>query len=242
MSEQCRWLHEQLEQLPLITYPFTLRQLPVNGIYAFYERGESWGHGGRRPRIVRIGTHRDGNFRNRIAEHFLLTGDKRMDFDATRPAPHARSVFRINLGRALLHRARDAYLDVWNIDFTTRRARAEHGHRRDIAKEKAVEAEITRRLREDFAFRFIIVNEQTRRMGAEGLERRLIGTLAGCAQCRPSAAWLGHASPVERIRQSGLWQVQHLGAAGLEAAHQAAVTEAIALTKEWLASLPRTTS
>lgn len=45
MSELCKWLHEQLEQLPLIKFPFKLEQLPENGIYFFYEDGEIWGHG-----------------------------------------------------------------------------------------------------------------------------------------------------------------------------------------------------
>lgn len=40
MSELCKWLHEQLEQLPLVKFPFRLEQLPGNGIYFFYEEGE----------------------------------------------------------------------------------------------------------------------------------------------------------------------------------------------------------
>lgn len=40
MSELCKWLHEQLEQLPLVKLPFRLEQLPGNGIYFFYEEGE----------------------------------------------------------------------------------------------------------------------------------------------------------------------------------------------------------
>ncbi|MEM3061665.1 MAG: hypothetical protein QW265_04570 [Candidatus Bathyarchaeia archaeon] len=31
MSEVCRWLHEQLEQLPMIKYTFKLEILPENG-------------------------------------------------------------------------------------------------------------------------------------------------------------------------------------------------------------------
>ena len=49
MSERCKWLHEQLEQLPLIRYPFNPNDLPENGIYFFYEEGETWGHGGTSP-------------------------------------------------------------------------------------------------------------------------------------------------------------------------------------------------
>ncbi len=112
MSERCQWLHEQLEQLPLIAFPFTLNRFPKNGISAFYERGEMWGHGRQKPRIVRISTHRDGNFRSRINEHFLLDEERRMSFDETKLAPHGRSIFRINIGRALLNRAHDDYLEV----------------------------------------------------------------------------------------------------------------------------------
>ncbi len=76
MSENCKWLHIQLEQITVIKFPFKLEDLPENGIYFFYEDGEIWGHGGIKPRIVRIGTHKDGNFRSRIKEHYLLDESK----------------------------------------------------------------------------------------------------------------------------------------------------------------------
>ena len=93
MSEICKWLHEQLEQLPLVKFPLKKEKLPENGIYFFYEDREIWGHEGDKPRIVRIGTNKEGNFRSRIKEHFLLDESK-MNFDATKPAPHDRSIFR----------------------------------------------------------------------------------------------------------------------------------------------------
>lgn len=233
MSEVCRWLHEQLEPLPLLCYPFRLDQLPPNGIYAFYETGETWGHGGDKPRIVRIGTHKDGDFRSRIKEHFLLNDARRMQFDASRPAPHDRSIFRKNLGRALLRKANDPYLNVWNLDLTTRRNRDLNRHRRDIPKEQAVEAEVTRLLRETFAFRFVIIDEQAARMGTSGLESALIGTLARCGACQPSPGWLGNHSPVERIRTSGLWLVQHQSAPPIGERERAALMAAIGRTQEW---------
>src|SRR6516164_3297131 len=154
MSDLCRWLHDLLEQLPRFKYPFDPKRLPKNAIYFFYEKGESWGHGGDRPRIVRIGTHREGNFRSRIAEHFLLN-EARMNFDVAKPPPHDRSIFRKHIGRALLIKDRDPYLSVFNIDFTTKRVLNTHGHQRDIDKERQIEADITRILRENFSFRFI---------------------------------------------------------------------------------------
>ena len=70
--DNCEWLHNQLKNLPLIKYPFRLEDLPKNGIYFFYEKGEVWGHGGKNPRIVRVGTHKGDNFRSRINDHFLF--------------------------------------------------------------------------------------------------------------------------------------------------------------------------
>jgi len=43
MSELCKWLHEVLEQLPLIRYLFDLNKLPLNGIYFFYKKVKSGG-------------------------------------------------------------------------------------------------------------------------------------------------------------------------------------------------------
>ena len=86
MSEICQWLHVTLERSRLFRYPFRLDQLPTDGIYFFYEDGESWGHGGNRLRIVRIGTHKDGNFRSRIKEHFLI-GEKKRALTQRDPLP-----------------------------------------------------------------------------------------------------------------------------------------------------------
>jgi hypothetical protein len=228
LSELCKWLHEQLERLPLITFPFEPNELPENGVYLFYERGEYWGHGGAHLRIVRIGTHRDGNFRSRIAEHFLLD-ERKMTFSRDQSAPHDRSIFRKNIGRSLLNRAADSYLPVWELDFMKRAVCESHRHLRDIEKEVATEREVTRILRESFSFRCIEVAEEVHRLGNEGIERALIGTLASCRNCVPSPQWLGHYSPKPQIRESGLWLVQHLKAAPLSPTQQGLVMEAIDL-------------
>ena len=129
------------------------RHLPLErGIYFFYERGECCNHEGGRSRIVRVGTHRDGNFRSRISEHFLLD-ERKLTVTQDQPAPHDRSIFRKHIGQALLSRG-DPYLSVWEIDFTTRESRKRNGHRRHIGEEAGIEKEMTRILRENFCFRF----------------------------------------------------------------------------------------
>ncbi len=233
MSEPCEWLHRQLESLPVVRYPFQLDQLPDNGIYAFYQSGESWGHGGDTPRIVRIGTHRDGNFHSRIKEHYRLN-DSTLVLDRYKPAPKDRSIFRKNLGRALLNQRKDPYLQVWELDFTSRKNRDQYGHLRDLDKELQIESQVTELLRRDFSFRYVVVDQQAERMGTGGLEAALIGTLSHCGQCRPSRSWLGLNSPKPQIVGSGLWLVQHLDAPELNQTQAAALEAAISATRRWV--------
>ncbi len=207
--DKCQFLHTILEQLPLIKYPFDLEELSLNGIYFFYERGEYWGHQNNKPRIVRIGTHKRNNFRSRISEHYLFN-EKKMGFGKNNQKPSDRSIFRKNIGRALLNQTQEKYLDIWEIDFTIKENRKNYGHMRDIQKEKKIEYKITRIMRDDFLFRFIVIHEEEKRIGESGLEKPLTGTFSQCRLCKPSDRWLGNHSPVEKIRDSGLWQVQHL--------------------------------
>jgi hypothetical protein len=92
MSAVCTELHELLTSLPRHHFPFDASRIPLNGIYVLFEDGEV-AHG--TDRIVRVGTH-NGDLRlsKRLIEHFV---NENKD----------RSIFRKNIGRALLHRAND---------------------------------------------------------------------------------------------------------------------------------------
>jgi len=230
MSEPCKWLHKQLEQLPLIKFPFIVERLPRNGIYFFYETGELGGHNRNTFRIVRIGTHKKGNFRSRIMEHYLFN-EVKMNFDKDRSKPSDRSIFRKNIGRALLHKDNDEYLQIWDIDFTIRRNRESFGCQRDIDKEKRIESVITEIIRERFFFRYIVMESQMERMGSRGLESSLIGTVASCKVCKPSANWLGNYSPKQQLMDSGLWLVQHLKAGRIDENEKNTIITAIRNTQ-----------
>jgi len=234
MSDTCRWLHEILMDLPLVQHPFDVSELPDNGIYFLYEHGEIWGHtDDSRSRIVRIGTHKDGNFKSRISEHFLLKESK-MNFNKNKPAPHERSIFRKNLGRAILNKEKNDYLKVWEIDFTTRKNRKNLSHLRDIDLEKRIETQITNSLRKHFSFRYLIVEGEEGRMGAKGLESKLIGTVAQCDVCKPSSNWLGNHSSKHQIKSSGLWLSQHLDSPPLNKSDKNYVIKCLKDTMNWI--------
>lgn len=151
-----------------------------------------------------------------------------MKFTQTNPKPSDRSIFRKNIGRALLNKQGDFdYLKVWEIDFTSNIKRANYSHLRDIEKERTIELQITELIRKRFYFRFIPLEGQEKRIGKAGIESRLIGTVATCKLCIPTKTWLGRHSPLKKINGGKLWLYQHLSSIGLTDSDQADLQGAI---------------
>ncbi len=231
----CKWIHEKLELLPLIQYPFELNSLPKNGIYFFYEKGEYWGHGGNKNRIVRIGTHKKENFRTRINDHYNLNSLE-INFSVNDSKPSDRSIFRKNIGRALLNDKHDKYIKIWEISFMEKKNKEKFSQLRDIQKEILLEQRISEILRNNFSFKYIIIENEEKRIGSKGLERALIGTVARCYLCRPSSNWLGKKSPIREISRGKLWEVQHLKNYDITNEDKISIIRAIKKTKEFIRS------
>lgn len=192
MSDPCHAVHELVSERPLFGFPFPDEQIPRNGIYILVEEGEV-GHSTNR--IVRVGTHTGaGQLRSRLRQHFL---NRNKD----------RSIFRKNIGRALLRRDQDPFLQQWEIDLTPRRNRERYGAVIDTEQLRSVEERVSETIQTRFRFTVFKVPERDQRLH---LEARLISTVSRCTVCGPSDTWLGRHSPKEKIRQSGLWQVNEL--------------------------------
>jgi hypothetical protein len=192
MTATCASLHQLASALPRWSFPFASESIPQNGIYLLFEQGEI-GHGAQR--IVRIGTHTGGNqLRSRLKQHFLNPNKD-------------RSIFRKNIGRALLNRDGDPFLSDWNLDLTTRKMRDLHGSRLDRSKQEAVEKRVSDYIQERFQFAVVSVPDKTDRLAWES---RIVSTVSLCDECRASVGWLGNHSPVPKIVSSGLWQVHEL--------------------------------
>jgi hypothetical protein len=169
-----------------------MSKIPLNGIYIMFETGEM-GHG--RDRIVRVGTHTgDNQLPSRMLQHYV---NENKD----------RSIFRKHIGRALLSRDGDPFLQQWNLDLTTSAAKKRYGDIVDFEKQRQVESRVTEYLQRNLRFVCFSVDDKTARMKWES---RIISTVSWCEDCGPSIAWLGLHSPTARIRQSGLWIVNEL--------------------------------
>jgi len=192
VSEICQRLHDLFNSLLRHRFPFDELSIPRNGIYILFEKGEH-GHGA--DRIVRVGTHTGENqLRSRLKQHFV---NENKD----------RSIFRKNIGRAILQRAEDPFLVQWNWDLTARKARERYLPLLDEEKQHQVERAVTEYIQKNFSFVVFAVKSKKERLR---WEQRIIATVSWCEECRPSPNWLGLYSPKRKIRESGLWLVNGL--------------------------------
>jgi len=192
MSRTCQQLHRLFASLEPHTFPFDAKKIPTNGIYILYETGER-GHGSKR--IVRIGSHTGKDqLLARLRQHFV---NEIKD----------RSVFRKNIGRALLNRYRDPYLEQWNKDLTSTASKKKYSTDLDSRKQKAIERRVSDYLRNRFKFVVFGVPKKRERLR---YETKLITTISKCNVCRSSDKWLGRYSPIVKISSGKLWQVKDL--------------------------------
>ena len=188
----CSKLHEFAMRLERHRFPIEEERIPENGVYLLFEQGEH-GHGG--DRIVRVGSHRGENkLVSRLREDFVKPNKD-------------RSIFRKNIGRALLKAKQDPFLRDWDLDLTTRNAREQYGQRVNPERQRQVELNVTKTIRESFSFTVLPVRDRSERLT---LESSVISVVSLCDECRPSGEWLGNSSPEMRVRESGLWQKQGL--------------------------------
>lgn len=199
MSSECETIHRLFRSLERHRFPFSVADIPLNGVYVLFEKGE-YGHGGER--IVRIGSHSgEKQLLPRLKQHFL---NQNKD----------RSIFRKNIGRSLLKRNSDPFLELWEIDLTTREARDKYSHLIDLEHQKSIESGISQYIQSNFSFCVFEVIEKAKRLE---IESKLISTVSLCEVCRPSDNWLGGSSPKPKIMKSGLWQVNELYKAPFDA-------------------------
>lgn len=192
MSKNCNTIHQWFNGMKKFTFPFDKQEIPENGIYILFEKGE-FAHSTNR--IVRIGTHTGQNqLRSRLFQHFLKENKD-------------RSIFRKNIGRALLNKDKDSFLEKWELDLTTRNAKDQHSDSVDFDKQKEIEKRVTKFIQDNFSFVVFQIDDKDKRLY---FESRIISTVSLCENCKPSKNWLGNYSPKEKIRKSGLWIVNEL--------------------------------
>lgn len=185
----CEQLNKWLNLLPSFKEP---SRVPFNnGLYFFYEEGETSKHAPE-GRIVRIGNHSlsQDSLKRRLRLHY--SGGKNA------------SVFRRLLGGAIMRRA-----DPNNPCLKPRPGQGHwEKHGLHVCEScKPMENQVRELLRNSFWFRCIDIKEQGLR---NTLEKKLIATISLCPICKPSENWLGKSAYPAKVQSSGLWNSDYV--------------------------------
>lgn len=175
---------------------------PDRGVYFFFEPGESRSDSDANPRVVRVGTHAlTSNSRtrlwNRLSQHRGVA--------ATGGGNHRGSIFRLIVGEALMERDSRCSVASWGKGTSASS---------DIrASEIELEKKVSNVIRE-MPFLWLEVDDSPGRNSLRGyIESNSISMLSNYNRTvidPPSNDWLGLHSPRTKIRESGLWNQNHV--------------------------------
>lgn len=175
------------------------------GVYFFFEPGEVRSTSGQGLRVVRVGTHalKSGSkttLWNRLSQH--------QGTQKTGGGNHRGSVFRLHVGAALIEQGE------WESGITEHWGKGSNAPREirqnELPLEKSVSSHIC-----NMPFLFLEVNDEPGPDSMRGfIERNAIALLSNTNQSDPvdppSSQWLGFCAQRESIRNSGLWNVNHV--------------------------------
>lgn len=180
----------------------------IGGVYVMFEEGESY-HG--YSRITRIGTHqadkktapdipdKSQSVWKRMRQHYgymkSLLGRK------------DGSIFRKNIGIAMLKKSRDSYIEAWLFDRTSRANREKYDSDKSKVpynkeKQDQIEAKVSDYIRNKISFVVIPINNRKKR---HDFEYGLISAICQASDFYPSKNWLGNFNDKEKIKQSHMW-------------------------------------
>lgn len=170
---------------------------PSHGLYFFFEPGEVR-EDGTTPRVVRVGTHAltatsKTTLWNRLSQH---RGSVRSG-----GGNHRGSIFRLHVGTALIARGASSAFDTWG--------------QRSSAPPEVREAE--RELEHQVSLRiggmpllWLAVPDREERAYLERSTIALLSNLGREPVDPASPTWLGHDADRSAVRESHLWNVNHV--------------------------------
>lgn len=182
---------------------------PRRGVYFFFEPKE-YRDDGKTPRVVRVGTHAlnqgsKSTLWGRLRQHRGYIGGSMPG-----GGNHRGSVFRRHIGLAILRKKKlESQYPRWG--------KGQKAERKVRKQECAIEKIVSKHIR-SMPFLWLEVDDTPGPDSKRGyIERNAISLLsnygkpiASEAIDSQSAVWLGHYSPREKVRGSGLWNSNHV--------------------------------
>jgi hypothetical protein len=177
---------------------------PRRGVVWFFEKGEQRAESGPGPRVVRVATHAlKPELNSSLWERLSQDGAGR----------HSLSPFRTLIGLGLRDLLGNTEPTGWGRErASAAAAAAEKPDRHEAALEAAVSLYIGQ-----MPFLFLAVDDEPGpRSERAFIEKNSIALLSNYARPpldSPSAGWLGRRTGKDKVKQSGLWNTQHVDAA-----------------------------
>lgn len=180
---------------------------PRRGVYFFFEPGE-YRHGGTRLRVVRVGTHAlrpsGSSLWQRLSQHKGTTGGA-----LAGGGNHRGSIFRLHVGEALLA------VGDYPPEIARTWGRGSSAPPEIRRSEHPLECAVSAQIRA-MPFLWLAVDDAPTPASDRGVIEvgsvALLSNLARPPIDPPSAGWLGRHSTRPAIRESGLWNVNHVQA------------------------------
>lgn len=174
---------------------------PRRGVYFFFEAGEQREDSGAGPRVVRVGTHAitagsQTTLWNRLSQH---RGSK-----SSGAGNHRGSVFRLLVGSALIHRSA-AEVPSWGVGSSAPASVR--------IQEKEFEEAVSRYIGQMQVITISVSDDPGPSSLRGYIERNAIGLLSNFGRQpldQSSGEWLGRFCPKLLVRESGLWNQNHV--------------------------------
>jgi hypothetical protein len=176
---------------------------PPHGVYFFFEDGEVRANG--LPRVTRVGTHALTASSRTMLWTRLSQHRGRLSGANPGGGNHRGSIFRRHVGAALIQRGDwpNGLLAAWLDD---------NRHPEWAEMEASVEREVSGYIGA-MPFLWLAVPDAAGGRAGRGLVERnsiaLLSARTGGVD-RPASGWLGHQAVSEKVRESGLWNVNHV--------------------------------
>ena len=173
---------------------------PSRGIYFFFENNEMRSNSDQM-RVVRIGTHAV----SRGSKSTLWSRLRTHRGTARGLGNHRGSIFRLHAGHAIMARENISQCPHWGVGANAPKSIKD--------SERDVERKVSSYLGAMGVLWLNVPDEPGPSSQRAYLEKNLIGLLTTHVEQvdPPSSNWLGLSSPQERIRCSGLWNLDHVG-------------------------------
>lgn len=176
---------------------------PERGVYFFFESGEVRTSSGEGSRVVSIGTHAISSgsktaLWTRLSQH---KGNSR-----TRGGNHRDSDFRKIVGYSLISKYKTLSSNTWGKGTSV----IKKIQRQELSIEQEVSSIIGQ-----MPFLWLEVNDEPSEDSHRAyLERNIIALLSNLNKeeviDEPSENWLGRRCPLEQVKNSGLWNIDHV--------------------------------